>query len=176
MTRDACATINVSVKKIYEDNYTCVDFRINNTIRIQDKSYKNIIKIRQTGKYPYNPNCIDIFQCSNLITNEVYAIPMRFIEVDIIKSIFTEETLMKNSIRITKTWREKYSKYKYDLKIEKDIRAYVENCKAAAAIPELTDRNFYKNMIDANANQFGPPKKIKEKNRIKKSNLNNVTS
>jgi len=177
MTRDACAKINVNVQKHSDDNYTCVDFRINNTIRIQDKSYKNNIVMRAHGKHPYNPNCVDIFQCSNLLTNEVYAIPMRYIENNIIKSTFTAETLMKNGIKITSTiWDNKYGKYKYNLTKEQDIRAYVENCKAAAAIPQLTDRNFYQNMIHANANQFGTRKKIKEQNRIKKSNLNNMTS
>jgi hypothetical protein len=164
MTRDACAKINVSVKKIYEDNYTCVDFRMNDTIRIQDKSYKNIINIRARRKYPYNPDSFEIFQCSNLLTNEVYAIPMRYIENDIVKSTFTVETLMKNGIAITtKIWHAKYGKYKYDLKNEKDIRAYVETCKAAAAVPELTDRDFYKNMIDANTDQFGPSKRYRSK-------------
>jgi hypothetical protein len=164
MTRDACAKINVDVKKYHEDNYSCVDFRINNIIKIQDKSYKNHIRMRATGKHPYNPDMIDIFQCSNLITNEIYAIPMRYDDNDAIKSTFSPETLMKTDIKITTTiWDKKYSKYKYNLKIEKDVYAYVETCKAAAAIPPLTDRNFYKNLLDANKDQFGSSKQLKER-------------
>jgi hypothetical protein len=165
MTRDACSKINVSVEKISMDNYTCIDFRMNDTIKIQDKSYKKDINMRHHGRLPYNPDTFDIFQCSNLITNEVYAVPMRYIENDIVKSTFPPEILMKNVIRISTIWDAKYGKYKYDLKNEKDVRAYVENCKAAAAIPELSDRNFYQNMIDANADKFGSPKKINEQNR-----------
>jgi hypothetical protein len=162
MTRSACATINVSVKKIYEDNYTVVDFRINDTIKIQDKKmYKKSFHIRSTGLYPYDPNTFDILQITNLTTHEIYAIPMRFIENDIVKSTFIEEMLMKTQIWLTPILCEKYSKYKYDLKIEKDIRAYVATCEAAAAIPELTDRNFYKNMIESNADQFGSKKQLK---------------
>jgi hypothetical protein len=167
MTRTACATINVSINRNYEDNYGPVDFRMNDTIKIQDKSYKKTIKMRGPGKYPYNPDLIDIFQCSNLLTNEIYAIPMRYIENDIVKSTFTIETLMKNGIGITTTiWDAKYGKYKYDLKIEKDIRSYVETCKVAAAIPELTDRDFYKNMIKFNTDKFGPQKRYKKKNTL----------
>ena len=168
MTRDACSKINVNAKKYYQDNYTCVDFRIHGTIKIQDKSYKKNFRMRSHGKLPYNPDMIDIFQCSNLITNEIYAIPMRFIDNNIVKSTFTQEILMKTDIKVTTTiWDTKYAKYKYDLKIEKDIRAYVATCEEAAAIPQLTDREFYKNMLDANADLFGSLKQLKERKERK---------
>ncbi len=169
MTRDACAKINVNVKKYHEDNYTCVDFRIEDTaelptIKVQDKTYKKHIRMRPPGKLPYNPDMIDIFQCSNLTTNEVYAIPMRYYDNDVIKSTFLPEILMKTDIKITTNiWAKKYSKYKFDFKIEKDVYAYVETCRKAAAIPPLSDRDFYKNLIDANKDQFGSLKQLKER-------------
>ncbi len=89
---------------------------------------------------------------------------MRYYDNDIINSTFPPEILMKTDIKIETTiWKKKYSKYKFDLKNEKDIHAYVETCKSAAAIPKLTDQNFYKNLIDLNANQFGSEKQVKRR-------------
>ena len=93
MTRDACATIDIKVKKHHEDNYGPVDFRINDTIKIQDKSYKTNFVMHAKGKLPYDPDTIDIFQCSNLITLEIYAIPMRIIKNNTVQSMFNSNIL-----------------------------------------------------------------------------------
>ena len=53
------------------------------------------------------------------------------------------------------------------MNIEKDIRAYVATCEAAAAIPQLTDREFYKNMLDVNKDKFGSLKQLKERKQEK---------
>ena len=165
MTRTACATIGINVKKYYLDNYTSVDFRINNTIKIQDKSYKQIFRMRSHGSLPYDPNTIDIMQISNLVTHEIYAIPMRIISDNIVQSMFNEDTLMKIDINVSQIWDKKYAKYKYNLKTEKDIYAYVATCQTAANVPILTNRDFYKNMIDANKDMFGSLKQIKERKK-----------
>ena len=167
MTRDACAMITINVKKCPEDNYSVIDFRMNDRIKIQDKSYKKHFVMRAHGKLPYNPDTIDIFQLSNLITKEIYAIPMRKIKKNIVKSTFPPDILMKTDIKVSQIWDTKYAKYKYDLKTEKGIRAYVATCEAAAAVPQLTDREFYKNMLDANAEKFGSLKQLAERKAAK---------
>ena len=167
MTRDACATMSITVKKHHEDNYGPVDFRMNDMIKIQDKSYKKIFRMRSHGGVPYDPDTIDIFQISNLATSEIYAIPMRIISDNIVQSMFNEDTLMKIDIKVSNIWDTKYAKYKYDLKTEQGIRAYVATCEAAEAIPELTDREFYKNMINTNKHMFGSLKQLAELKELK---------
>ena len=162
MTRDACSKIDIKVARHHEDNYSCVDFRIKDKIKIQDKSYTTGFHMRRIGSLPYDPDKIDILQISNLVTKEIYAIPMRIISNNIVKSMFSEDILMKESIFISLEFKTKYTKYKYDLKKEQDIHSYVVACEAAAMIPELTDHEFYKNMLDANKDKFGSLKQIKE--------------
>jgi hypothetical protein len=146
MTRHACAKINVIVKKHIDDNYTSVDFRINNIIKIQDKCTILKFTIRKIRCLPYNPDTFDILQVSNLEAQEVYAIPMRYIENDIVKSTFNEDTLMKQVIGISNKWTIQNKKYKFDLKTIDGILQYVKHCENAASIPPLTDREFWNNM------------------------------
>lgn len=116
MTRDACAKIGVIVKKQVEDNYTCIDFRINNNVKIQDKTFKNRFTMRREQKLPYNPDSFDILQLSNLESQTVYAIPMRYTLDDIIKSTFSKDILMKRSVHYSENFKNTYNKYKFDLK------------------------------------------------------------
>jgi hypothetical protein len=165
ITRDACAKIGVMVKKYIEDNYSPIDFRINDIVKIQDKCGK-MINMRRIGRLPYNPDTFDVLQISNLETQIVYAIPMRVIKNDKVESMFSEYILMRNTITIIKSWENTYKKFKYDLKTDEGIHAYVEACEDAATISELTDRKFYKNMIDNNKEKFGSKKQIKEKQKL----------
>jgi len=56
---------------------------------------------------------------------------------------------------------------KYNLKNEKDVRAYVTACEAAALVPILACRDFYKTMVNANQDNFCSKKQLKK--RTKKS-------
>jgi hypothetical protein len=163
MTCNACNTINIKVSRKHEDAYGPVDFRINGTIRIQDKVSRDEFKFRPVDRYPYNPDDIDIFQVSDIVNQIVYAIPMRVLKNDIITSFFTSEQLMKTGIRLSVEWKENHKQFKYNFKNKADILSYVKACEDAAKIPKLSDQNFYQNMIDENKIKFIPKKKIKEK-------------
>jgi hypothetical protein len=53
--------------------------------------------------------------------------------------------------------------YKHDFKTKEGILSYVKACEEASKIPELTDRNFYSNMIDANKYKFGSKKQLADR-------------
>ena len=163
MTREACSKIDIKVIRLSDDGYTSIDFRINNTIKVQDKCGTKCVSMRLSGGYPYNPDTFDIFQISNLETQEVYAIPMRIISDNKVLSTFSEKILMSSIIFLKTTFDQTYEKYKYDFKTLEGIHAYVANCEAASQISILTDTEFYKNMLDNNADKFGSLKQLARK-------------
>ena len=172
MTRTACNTIDIKVEKKHEDSYGPVDFVVNNIVKVQDKVEKIKFKMRGSGRLPYNPDDIDIFQVSNLVNNEVYAIPMRVIKDNgVITSFFTSEQLMKTAIRLSVEWKEIHKKFKHDFKTQNGVISYVKACEEASKVPELTDRDFYKNLIDENKDKFGSLKQLADR---KSKNLNNL--
>jgi hypothetical protein len=174
MTRDACNEINIKISREHKDAYGPVDFRINGNVRIQDKVNREEFRFRPVGRYPYNPDDIDIFQVSDIINKIVYAIPLRTLrsELDEVTSFFTTEQLMKTGIRLSVEWKKNHKQFKYDFKIKEDIIKYVKACEDAAKIPELSDKNFYKNMIDENKDKFCSKKKLREQIKEKKDKKN----
>lgn len=161
MTRKACNYIEVNVERKHKDSYSSIDFRINENIKIQDKVLGRSFRMRVPGKLPYNPDTFDVFQISNLKTNEVYAIPMRIIKNNIIESFFSEQFLLKNTIFFNEQLKNDYKQFKYNLNNNSDIKLYFQACENASKIPLLSDVNFYKNIIEKNKNLFGSKKKIK---------------
>jgi len=159
MTRTACNTIDIKVERRHEDAYGPVDFIVKDTVRVQDKVVSKKFKMRGSGRLPYNPDDIDIFQVSNLLDNIVYAIPMRIIKDDVI-SFFTSEQLMKTHICAGLKWKEDHKQFKYNFKNREDIISYVKACEEASKVPKLTDRDFYKNMINENKEKFGSLKQL----------------
>ena len=163
MTRTACNTILIKVERRYTDAYGPVDFIINNISRVQDKIASKKFCNRHEGKLPYNPDDIDIFQLSDLVNQIVYAIPMRIINDELISSFFSVEKLMKTTVRLGVKWKESNKQFKHDLKTKEGILSYVKVCEEASQIPQLTDRSFYKNMIDDNKDKFGSLKQLSDK-------------
>jgi hypothetical protein len=163
MTRNSCKNINIKVERVHNNSYGPVDFIVNGIVKIQDKAPAQTISIRGYGKLPYNPNDIDIFQVSDLVNNTVYAIPMRVMTNEIVTSFFTSEYLMKTSVYFGPKWKEEYKHFKYELKTSDNTLSYVNACENANKIPQLTDRDFYKNMVDKNKDKFGSRKQLSNK-------------
>ena len=162
MTRNACATIGLQIERLHDDSYSEIDFRIKDC-RVQDKTVNENYHMRKYGGFPYNPDKIDILQISDIASNIVYAIPMRYINNNSVYSTFSSKDLMKEIVYCAEDWRNKYKNNKYDFKNTKDITNYVNACEAASKIPKLTDENFYKDMIDSNTEKFGSKKQLKKK-------------
>ena len=163
MLRTACEMVNATLKRFVEDNYTVVDFRINEYIRVQNKATtSNDTKffMRHKGCYPYNPNSIDIFLVSNIEEKIVYATQMRIIKNNEIVSNFTANELMECCLKITDKFEE------FNLNHENDIRKYIEMCEKAFSTKELTDPDFYKKIIENNSEKFGSKRQLKERLNI----------
>lgn len=161
-TRKACAGLGATVERLHEDAYGSVDFRVNGKARIQDKVSGKTFNVRRSGGYPFDPDTFDVLQVSDLGANVVYALPMRIKRNDGgVDSFFTARELMRNSVTIGKQWREQHAAYRHDLKTEEGARSYVNACEEAAAVPQLTERAFYANMIAEYAAKFGSKKQLK---------------
>lgn len=154
MTRQACRKAGARAKRYHKDAYGPTDFRINRTVRIQDKMVNRSNRsmscyMRSEGKYPYNPDDIDIYQVSDPINNMAYAFPMRRLNrKGKSVSFFSSEILMKSTFSLSKANREKYKMFLYNFKTVKGCQEYVKACEKAAAIPPLTDKTFYSSMFD----------------------------
>ncbi len=156
MTKDACKSVGSLVTRNVEDNSSSVDFRIDDHIRVQDKSVTiSRPNFRFRTKRPYNPDNFDILQLTFADQKKVYAIPMRKLENNKIVSTFTDEQLMMSIVKIDKVWREQYKKNHFDLKVEQQIRQYLQICRNASHISQLTDRNFYSKILEENDHKFG---------------------
>lgn len=170
LTRAACARIEIVASRISEDAYGPVDFRIGNIARNQDKVFGGQVCMRSAGGLPYNPDNIDIFQLTDLHKQQIYALPMRLEEEDgKIVSFFSETALMRRMLTCSAAWKEANEKYLHDLKDEAGIQAYVDACIAASQVPQLTDREWYSNMLTANAQKFGSKKQIKARKAAAKA-------
>jgi hypothetical protein len=155
MTRSACNTIDIKVEKKHGNSYGPVDFIVNRIVKVQDKVASITFHVRHQGNLPYNPDDIDIFQVSDLVNNIVYAIPMRVMIDEIVTSLFTTNKLMKNTVEFGPKWKEDHKQFKHDFKSKDGVLSYVKACEEASKIPQLTDKNFYTNMIDDNKDKFG---------------------
>lgn len=169
LTRAACARIGVDVKRIPEDAYGPIDFRLGNIARNQDKVFRRQVCMRPVGRHPYNPDNIDIFQLTDLDKKHVYALPMRLIRDGKVESFFSETALMRFSLTCSAAWKEANKIYLYDLKDETGIQSYVNACIAASQVPQLTDRAWYSNILTANAQQFGSKKQMKARKAAAKA-------
>ena len=163
MTRTACNTISIKVEKRHEYSYGPIDFIVNENVKVQDKVGTVHFNVRCRGRYPYNPDDIDIFQVSDLVNNIVYAIPMRIINNDITISFFNTKQLMKNTVYFNNNWKETHKQFEHDFKTKEGVISYVKACEEASKIPQLTDINFYTNMIDENKDKFGSIKQLAER-------------
>lgn len=143
-----------NIEKLIDDNYSVIDFRVNNA-RIQDKmTTSDQYSFRKTGRYPYNPDALDILQISFLDENIVYLFPMRSHDDDKIVPFLSIRQLMTQTPKCGKNWKENNKNYRYDMSKPEDVLKYVKACEAAHAIPPLTDRDFYKTLIESNADLF----------------------
>lgn len=154
ITRKACAKVDIMVTRQVQDGYGPVDFRVSNhefEARIQDKSTNGTAwGLRPDGRHPYNPDTVDILQLTNVRQGIVYALPMRIVRDGLIESFFTSEQLMKSAITGTK-----YLAFQFDLNTDIGAQGYVSACMFASRVPPLSDKSFYKNMIEDNKHKFG---------------------
>lgn len=167
MTRTAVRSVNGVIERLHEDAYTSVDFRVNNA-RIQDKVIVDRFQMRYEGRHPYNPDEFDILQLTDLTANNIYAIPMRFVNEHMVCSFFDKDVLMKRRIMYNKQWKEDFAQYKHDFSNESDILRYLDVCQRARDVPYITDKNFYPSMIDDNQECFFTKREVKEKRLAKK--------
>ena len=163
MIRDACKRCDTTIGRESEDAYSQVDFRLDKTVRIQDKVGKVFQKvgIRYPGRHPYNPDNIDVLQITDLQNKVCYILPMRIANGDKVVSQFSEEDLMRNAIHISNKWLRTLPRF--DLNDDNDVRRYIEMCHEAHSVPPLTDQNFYSDILQRNASKFGPPHKFYNK-------------
>ena len=167
VTRDACKMIGASVVRLHEDANGAVDFRVRYgeyNVKIQDKAIGQTFSMRNEGKHPYNPDTIDVLQTTLVEERCVYAIPMRMMKDSRVVSTFSEADLMKKSIRVTcEPWRIRFAAFHHDLNTDAGRRSYLAACVAAVAVPSLSDRDFYKNMLKNNALKIGSKRQLKER-------------
>lgn len=154
MTRNACVKIGIQITRDYHDSCTTVDFRVGGA-RIQDKVANTHFAMRGRGKYPYDPDKIDILQITDVNNSIVYAIPMRQSVSDEIHSFFSEDDLMRGTFRFHEAWKAEYIKYKFDFSKFDQIQKYYDHCQLSSQIKYLTDKTFYSNLISINAEKFG---------------------
>jgi hypothetical protein len=155
MTRNVCKTFDVKIQRFYKDNYTSIDFRIADTIRVQDKVASKNFHMRCPYRYPYNPDNFDIFQVTHIESKIVYAIPMRvIIDNDTVISYFSEDELMDTTVRYSEKWKQKHATHMYDLNKEEDIHKYLNACKNASLVPKLTDNKFFNSTIKNNISKI----------------------
>ena len=155
ITREACGAVGSIIDHNCEDNYTPVDFRLNDRSRIQDKVGDKRFHLRHPGGYPYNPDSFDILQISNIKTKEVYAIPLRYIKDGIVCSTLSSSDLMKTYVAMSVEWKTKVASYKFDLNKATDVQRYVNVCDSAYLVPALTNKAFFPKMLEDNVLLFG---------------------
>ena len=161
MIRNACDMYGASLERLSEDAYSQVDFRLDNTVKIQDKVgilHRNV-QIRKAGGHPLNPDEIDVLQITDLQYKLCYIIPMRILAKDgTVVSQFTERELMRYNIYISRKWLN--TLLKFDLTNTADIKSYIETCHDAHLVPPLSNKNFYDDILQRNAAMFGPRHKF----------------
>ena len=163
LTRAACAKVGVTVKRLHEDSYSCVDFRVAGA-RVQDKLFGWQADMRSIGRHPYDPDSIDVFQITDIDQNEAYVLSMRVIQEDgKVISFFSEKELMRRSLTCSAQWKEDNKQHLYVLNDPAGIRGYINACLRASEIPQLTDRVFYSNMLAANKDMFGSKKQLQQR-------------
>ena len=160
LTRQVCQENGANVEHIVEDSYGPIDFRMNRSIRIQDKVGERRFCMRQVGRHPYDPDSFDILQVTSLINKTIYAIPMRHISNGLVQSYFSEQELLASHIYFTETWRAEHTKFKYDFNDNSSVKQYIEACKAAHKVPKLTNRNFFEDLLNKNRSRFGSKKAL----------------
>lgn len=148
MIRDTCQPYGAMVQYDPTDSYSSVDFRLNNSVRIQDKVGFKSFHFRNNKSYPYNPDDFDVLQLSNIEHRTVYAIPMRYQMNNLVLSTFSDDELMKTSLWNSKSFIAKNAKFYFRLDIKDDVIRYITLCETSAQISSLTDKLFYTNMLD----------------------------
>lgn len=164
LIRAACAQENVIVQRLHHDAYGPIDFRVGQA-RIQDKTLSEIemLTLRKKGGHPYNPDHFDILQFTDSTNGQAYALPTRIVRDGQIFSFHSGDFLMKGGLAMSATWKDAHKEYLYDLNSKTGILAYVAACTAASQIPQLTDQNWYSNLLAVNADKFGSPKQVAER-------------
>lgn len=163
LTRAACIQFECLIEHFAEDSYSLTDFRMDKTCRIQDKVGDEQITIRQPGGHPLNPDKIDIFQITNLNRRTVYAIPVRKFHESNVICQFDDIALMKTHWWFSVEWKNKYADFLFDMNDGESIQHYIRNCKAAAAVPPLTNTSFYNDLLEANKDSFHVAKRYPKK-------------
>lgn len=162
LIRAACALVNVIVQRLHQDAYGQIDFRVIQA-RIQDKTLGKTVTLRKSGGYPYNPDDCDILQFTDSVNGKAYALPTRIVHDGHAVSFHSGDFLMKRGLRLNATWKDAHKEYLYNLNSKTGILAYVAACTAASQIPQLTDRNWYSNLLAVHADKFGSPKQVAER-------------
>lgn len=165
LTRAACAQFGCLIEHFAGDSYSLIDFRMDKTCRIQDKVGDERIKLHRAGGHPLNPDAADVLQITNLNQRSIYALPVRAIRDNKVICQFEDAALMKTDWWLSVEWKNKYADYLFDMKDGKSVQRYIQNCKAAAAIPPLTDTSFYANLLEANKNSFHVAKRYPKKKK-----------
>lgn len=163
LIRNACRKFGVSVERESDDAYSQIDFRLDKKVRIQDKVGKVFqnLTMRQRGRHPFNPDSIDALQITNLHEKVCYVLPMRVKNGNEIVSQFSEKDLMRDGIHLSKKWLKTLLRFEIDN--EQDMERYIKTCCDAHAIPPLTDKKFYNDIVQKNADKFGPKHKFYNK-------------
>lgn len=150
---NALMSIGKTIYRGHENNYTATDFTIDGC-RIQSKVGVKDIKMRVRGRYPYNPNDIDIIQMIDVSTKVVFAIPTRKYEGEQVVCVFDKDELMKFTIKISTTFKERFKDYVLNLNDIDDIKKYYKICQESKNIPSISDDQFYESMIKDNKDMF----------------------
>lgn len=158
MTRAACRRCSAQVTRQLQDSYGPIDFRLNSSVKIQDKVVMERLQIRKEGRYPYDPDSFDILQLTDMVNSTVYAIPMRVMRDNRVESFFSADDLMKLVIPLSAVWRQAHKHLQYDMKDDNSVKAYIDACKAAAAVPKLTNTSFHDQMVRDHPEKFGSKK------------------
>ncbi len=97
---------------------------------------------------------------TNLKEKKTYAIPVRKVNDDCVKSYFSGEELMAMTLYFNQAWKTKHAHFLYDFQDDASVKAYIEACEAAHSVPPLTDEAFYKSLIENNGDKFGSIKAL----------------
>lgn len=136
------------------------------TCRIQDKVADEQVIVRPPGRHPMNPDNVDIFQVTDIHQHSIYALPVRKRQKDKVVCQFEDSALMKTSWWLSVEWKNKYADFLFDMKDEKSIQRYIQNCKAAAAVPPLTNTTFYSDLLEANKDSFHVSKRYPKEEEV----------
>jgi hypothetical protein len=127
-----------TIEKTPSDNSGPVDFRVTlpdgKITRIQSKmvtagktSNQDSCRMRKQNRLPYNLTTFDSLDITDVRDDITWTLPthVRNDDNELIVPYFSAEELNKNTVCLTKHWREKHEKYRCDLKTEAGRLKYV---------------------------------------------------